>query len=40
MIEYEFVNAHINNISFPKTIKQLEDFIYEHGSLQCGRYNK
>ena len=32
--EYEystFVNAHINNISFPKTIKQLEDFIYEHG---------
>ena len=31
MIEYEFVNAHINNISFPKTIEQLEDFIYEHG---------
>ena len=31
MIEYEFVNAHINNISFPKTINQLEDFIYEHG---------
>ena len=26
-----FVNAHINNISFPKTIEQLEDFIYEHG---------
>ncbi|MBR6524903.1 MAG: hypothetical protein IKT57_02920 [Clostridia bacterium] len=26
-----FVNAHINNISFPKTIKQLEEFIYEHG---------
>ena len=25
------VNAHINNISFPKTIEQLEDFIYEHG---------
>lgn len=31
MIEYEFVNAHINNISFPKTIDQLENFIYEHG---------
>lgn len=31
MIEYEFVNAHINNISFPKTIDQLEDFIYDHG---------
>lgn len=31
MIEYEFVNAHINNISFPKTIEQLESFIYEHG---------
>lgn len=28
---YDFVNAHINNISFPKTIEQLEDFIYEHG---------
>lgn len=27
----DFVNAHINNISFPKTIEQLEDFIYEHG---------
>lgn len=26
-----FVNAHINNISFPKTIAQLETFIYEHG---------
>ena len=31
MIEYEFVNAHINNISFPKTIEKLEDFIHEHG---------
>lgn len=29
--EYEYVNAHINNISFPKTIEQLEEFIYEHG---------
>ena len=28
---YDFVNAHINNISFPKTIEQLEEFIYEHG---------
>lgn len=27
---YEFVNAHINNISFPKTIEQLEDFINEN----------
>lgn len=27
----DFVNAHINNISFPKTIEQLEMFIYEHG---------
>lgn len=26
-----YVNAHINNISFPKTIEQLEEFIYEHG---------
>ncbi len=26
-----YVNAHINNISFPKTIDQLEDFIYDHG---------
>ena len=25
--KYDFVNAHINNISFPKTIEQLEDFI-------------
>ena len=30
-LKYDFVNAHINNISFPKTIEQLEDFIYEHG---------
>lgn len=29
--KYDYVNAHINNISFPKTIEQLEDFIYEHG---------
>ena len=29
--KYKFVNAHINNISFPKTIDQLEEFIYEHG---------
>ena len=27
----EFVSAHINNISFPKTIDQLENFIYDHG---------
>ena len=30
-LNYDFINAHINNISFPKTIEQLEDFIYEHG---------
>ena len=30
-LKYTYVNAHINNISFPKTIEQLEDFIYEHG---------
>ncbi len=29
--KYDFVNAYINNISFPKTIEHLEDFIYEHG---------
>lgn len=29
--KYNCVNAHLNNISFPKTIEQLEDFIYEHG---------
>lgn len=29
--KYNFVNAHINNISFPKTIEQLEAFIYEQG---------
>ena len=29
--KFDFVNAHINNISFPKTIDQLEGFIYEHG---------
>lgn len=27
-----FVNAHINNISFPKTIEELEYFIYERGT--------
>lgn len=31
MNKNDFVNAHINNISFPKTIEQLEEFIYEHG---------
>lgn len=31
MKHYEFINAHINNISFPKTIEQLENFIYENG---------
>ncbi len=30
-LKNNFVNAHINNISFPKTIEQLEGFIYEHG---------
>ena len=29
--QFEYVNAHINNISFPKTIEQLEAFIYENG---------
>ena len=29
--KYNFVNAHINNISFPKTIEELETFIYENG---------
>lgn len=29
--KFDFVNAHINNISFPKTIEQLESFIYDHG---------
>lgn len=28
---YDFINAHINNISFPKTIDQLECFIGERG---------
>ena len=27
----KLVNAHINNISFPKTIEELEWYIYEHG---------
>ena len=26
-----YINAHINNISFPKTIRQLEEFIYDNG---------
>lgn len=30
-LKHDFINAHINNISFPKTIEQLENFIYEHG---------
>ena len=30
-LKYDFVNAHINNISFPKTIEELEGFIYKHG---------
>ena len=30
-MKYDFVNAHINNISFPKTIEQLEEFIYVNG---------
>lgn len=30
-VRYDYVNSHINNISFPKTIEQLEEFIYEHG---------
>ncbi len=30
--QLDFVNAHINNISFPKTIEELEYFIYERGS--------
>jgi len=30
-LKCDFINAHINNISFPKTIEQLEDFIYKHG---------
>lgn len=31
VIEQQYVNAHINNISFPTTIEELEFFIYEHG---------
>ena len=30
-LKYEYINAHINNISFPKTIDELETFIYDHG---------
>ena len=26
-----YVNAHINNISFPNTIEELENFIFENG---------
>lgn len=31
IVQCEYVNAHINNISFSKTIEQLEKFIYENG---------
>ncbi|MBQ4101128.1 MAG: hypothetical protein IJC83_06255 [Oscillospiraceae bacterium] len=31
MSENFYINAHINNISFPKTIEELEYFIYENG---------
>lgn len=31
LITDEHINAHINNISFPKTIEQLEAFMYENG---------
>jgi uncharacterized membrane protein len=30
-LKYKYINAHINNISFPKTIDELETFIYDHG---------
>ena len=30
-IESPYVNAHINNISFPTSIIELEQFVYEHG---------
>lgn len=30
--DVKYVNVHISNISFPKTIEQLEYFVYEHGS--------
>ena len=31
MTDNIYINAHINNISFPKTIEELEYFIYERG---------
>ena len=30
--DFKYINSHINNISFPKTIEGLEWYIYEHGS--------
>lgn len=30
-MEHPYVNAHINNISFPTTLEELEYFIFEHG---------
>jgi len=30
-LEHPFVNAHVNNISFPTSIEELEYFMYEHG---------
>ena len=30
-----FVNAHINNISFPKTLEELEYYIFERGILNA-----
>lgn len=30
-MDMPYVNAHINNISFPTTIEGLEQFVYEHG---------
>ena len=30
-MEQPYVNAHINNISFPTSIEELEYFVYEHG---------
>ena len=29
--DLKYINSHINNISFPKTIEELEWYIYEHG---------
>lgn len=46
MVYTPFVNAHINNISFPKTIEELEYFIYERKSYdieylieECNNYS-